>query len=57
MSDLSKAAITYLKNRNQSLTVEQQVLLAFSAGAVYGSDTLLSVVEVKALMLKIGSEK
>ena len=57
MENLREVALTYLRNRDTDLPIEQQVLLAFGAGSVYGSDTILSVVESKALLIKMDRSK
>jgi hypothetical protein len=57
MENLREIALTYLRNRNTDLPIEQQVILAFGAGTVYGSNTILSVVESKALLNKMDRSK
>jgi hypothetical protein len=57
MEDLREVALTYLRNCDTDLPIEQQILLAFGAGTVYGSNTILSVVESKALLIKMDRSK
>jgi hypothetical protein len=57
MDDLREIALKYLRNRDTDLPIAQQILLAFGAGTVYGSNTILSVVESKALLIKMDRSK
>lgn len=57
MTDLRQVALTYLQGRNTDLDIEQQILLAFGAGAIFGSNIVTSAVEAKALMFKLENVK
>lgn len=57
MNSLCQTALTYLQDRNTDLDIEQQILLAFGAGAIFGSNTVAAAVEAKALMFKLEKTK